>query len=762
MKLINAILIFQALLFPHGKDTSTTEVKSIAVFGGNEIALTTHPFCEYPDIAIDNSDNIFVVFTEMSDRSERVVAYRLKDTVKEKEFILSADSGNEFNPRISPLNKGGAVVVWAAKRNGNWDIFLRKIIADELSSEIKITNDEDVDLNPAIAVADDGTVFVVWERIEKGVFQIAHRSLKGDNISEIEFLSSGKNMSLRPTILFSKNKNLFVAWDEMSNGNYSVKLRKKKQTWLEEILVSAHYGFNQSPALAENKKGELFVVWSSDVNHHGEIEFNNWLHYRILTGEKFSAISTFAQVGDMKKLGEDQALEFPTLLFDQRDNLMIFSRPAQDFYLQFFNGKKLSELYSFGVKGWGGRGYHVRAAINSKGEIFSARRDLKNIALHKFFPKAITYSYPTAKIKLASDKISFIESNDEPQIRIKDDYKIVYGDIHQHSALSDGRGTIDECYTRSKYRYKYDFAALSDHEWFTQNLLLPSEWEWIKIIGKYFDSPTFITFAGYEWTTPRVPTGFGHKNVYFDDWSRPIFSFKFDAKTSLNLFQLLKENNAIAFPHHIGWSGIDWENHDEKAQPNFELVSTHGAFEFIGNEPIMHRGVMPGNFIQDGLAKGLKFGLIGSSDGHGLRWHHGVGRKEDEWQTGLTGALVNEVTKAEIFNALKSRRVFATSGAKIQIKFYINGNVMGTEFAASTPPEISFEALGTEKIHKVILVKNNSDYLQWGKDINDGRGVRGKFIDENIGEGASYYYLRIIQENGEMAWSSPIWVNYKK
>jgi hypothetical protein len=27
--------------------------------------------------------------------------------------------------------------------------------------------------------------------------------------------------------------------------------------------------------------------------------------------------------------------------------------------------------------------------------------------------------------------------------------------------------------------------------------------------------------------------------------------------------------------------------------------------------------------------------------------------------------------------------------------------------------------------------------------------------------GVSFYYVRVMQRDGQMAWSSPIWVNYK-
>ena len=39
-----------------------------------------------------------------------------------------------------------------------------------------------------------------------------------------------------------------------------------------------------------------------------------------------------------------------------------------------------------------------------------------------------------------------------------------------------------------------------------------------------------------------------------------------------------------------------------------------------------------------------------------------------------------------------------------------------------------------------------------------GREVRFNYEDAPGGPGESYYYVRVIQTNEQMAWSSPIWV----
>ncbi len=446
--------------------------------------------------------------------------------------------------------------------------------------------------------------------------------------------------------------------------------------------------------------------------------------------------------------------------------LWIFGRPSQGFYVQCVKDDHHSPLYQLSVDGWGGRGQYAKPILGKDGLIYSIRRDIKYIYLNRFSTNItpLDIDHDVQQINFSDKKLKAFPiqvNDDDTKLKLPDSMQIVYGDIHQHSSLSDGRGTIDQCYTRSKYILHYDFAALTDHEWFTANLLTPSEWDRIKIIGQQFYEPgKFITYAAYEWTTPRLPKGFGHKNVFFLNWDKPIFSFDSAASNTKDLFKLLKVNNAIAIPHHIGWTGTDWDNHDLDVQPDVEIVSTHGAFEYMGNEPIRHRGGMPGNFVQDGLMKGLKFGLIGSSDGHGLRFHHGVGRKDNEWQTGLTGVIVKNKTKQEIFGALKERRVFATSGTKIQINFKINEEWMGKEIDIKTPPKINFEVLGSSKIEYAILVRDNKNLIYLGKDLHEGRGVRTEYIDKDLTAGEHWYYIRIIQDDGEMAWSSPIWINY--
>jgi hypothetical protein len=515
--------------------------------------------------------------------------------------------------------------------------------------------------------------------------------------------------------------------------------------------------------VAVDSKNTVTVAWYSNIHPSGYLEEIPWIYLRQLRDGKLCEIYCLAEAGDWHKSGEDQGFEFPQLIFDRRDRLWIFGRPSQGFFVQCIDKGLKSALYRFEPEGWGGRGQLVKPILNKQGKILSIRRDLRYIFLNQFFPDSVELTMadslqPINADMMLSERLRQRYAPSTLQMELPDNYQLILGSIHQHSALSDGMGTYDQGFTRSLYCFNQDFAAISDHDWFVGNAILPSEWDWMQIIDREFNQQEKITFPAYEWTTPRVPIGFGHKNIYYPNWGAPIFRFNLDIKQSRILFDSLRQYQGIAIPHHVGWTGVDWENHDEEIQPVMEIVSTHGAFEYMGNEPIPHRGGIPGNFIQDGLAKGLKFGLIGGSDGHGLKWHHGISRQESEWETGLMIAIVREKSSEGLFEAIRKRRVYATTGAVIEIDFRMNQHWMGESMVLAHDPEILINVIGTNRLYYVILLKDNQPIVYLGKDRLEGRGVRKTYIDENLEPGVHWYYLRVIQEDGQMAWTSPIWV----
>ena len=119
--------------------------------------------------------------------------------------------------------------------------------------------------------------------------------------------------------------------------------------------------------------------------------------------------------------------------------------------------------------------------------------------------------------------------------------------------------------------------------------------------------------------------------------------------------------------------------------------------------------------------------------------------------------LAEELTREAVWDAMKKRRVYATTGARILIDFTINGQMIGEELTLSRKevPALKFRVVGTDSIKKINIVRDNKDIYSIAPKSDTARLT---FVDREKRSGVSFYYLRVTQEDGHIAWSSPIWV----
>jgi hypothetical protein len=83
--------------------------------------------------------------------------------------------------------------------------------------------------------------------------------------------------------------------------------------------------------------------------------------------------------------------------------------------------------------------------------------------------------------------------------------------------------------------------------------------------------------------------------------------------------------------------------------------------------------------------------------------------------------------------------------------------MIGEELALSRKevPALKFRVVGTDSIKKIDIVRDNKDIYSIAPKSGSARLT---FVDREKRNGVSFYYLRITQEDGHVAWSSPIWV----
>ncbi|UCE10735.1 MAG: CehA/McbA family metallohydrolase, partial [Candidatus Thorarchaeota archaeon] len=393
-------------------------------------------------------------------------------------------------------------------------------------------------------------------------------------------------------------------------------------------------------------------------------------------------------------------------------------------------------------------------------------------------------------------------------------YEVFYGDIHIHSGLSrcfrhgpfrkrfsfkgDDRelniATIDECYRYAREESEFDFAALADHDFHMSD----SDWELAKRKAAEFHEPgRFVTFSAFEWTS----SAYGHYNVYYLTEDQPLFrcvpfgtqASRERGMTPAQLWRHLEENRAqaITIPHHVAVTHfpLEWDFYSPNLEPVVEITSVWGNFEFNGN-PGQGKlsDSLPGYFVQDALSRGYKLGIVGGSDNHwgtpgsasprpltqkrrkvlGTLYPEknplGMGIEEIGRNTlgdGFTAVLAEELTRKSIMDALKRRRCYATTCAKIVLDFHVDGHPMGEEYTISDPkayPEILAHVEGTQDIERIDLVKNGTTlYSQRGRSQKESLS----YMDDQVTSANNYYYIRVVQADRRMAWSSPVWVTWK-
>jgi hypothetical protein len=62
---------------------------------------------------------------------------------------------------------------------------------------------------------------------------------------------------------------------------------------------------------------------------------------------------------------------------------------------------------------------------------------------------------------------------------------------------------------------------------------------------------------------------------------------------------------------------------------------------------------------------------------------------------------------------------------------------------------------GTATIKRITLVRNEKDYQAWEPNT---KTHSQSYTDDKMEPGENRYYLRVEQVDGNMAWSSPVWV----
>lgn len=505
-----------------------------------------------------------------------------------------------------------------------------------------------------------------------------------------------------------------------------------------------------APAVCADDDGAWVAFHHNLREDNGQTDLAKWIAVRRVEGERVLEPAGDMTDRDRDLAGEEQSFEFPSLARGVDGALTLFGRGSHRFYRQDLTAKGFGPRVGIDSGDWGCRGRGVAAVKRPDGQLVVAYRARKGVEI-AVMPPAVG-APPLKEAVIEPPCVSVVlPKRRAPDPAATDGRMTLFGDIQQHSAHSDGIGSADEPYLRGRYTYGDDFAALTDHESFLGKRIGPGEWSYLQAVADRHDEPgEFVTIIAYEWTGKMHP-GPGHKVVYLPTTGHDIVS-RDDVPSGRDLVAKIVDQGAFTGPHHIGWTGADLEAHRPDAQPVWEICSCHGCYEHP-EHPLGQRGDLRDQMVDAALRSGLRFGFIANSDSHGLLYHHGECRKRDPFRTGLTAVQATARTREAIFEAIRARRCYATSGAKILLDLRVGDMPMGSELPERGPHPAVATASGEHSLARLELVGPDGVVAV----VERTAGT----LELRAEASAPYVYARAVQENGEMAWSSPVFMGPK-
>lgn len=214
-----------------------------------------------------------------------------------------------------------------------------------------------------------------------------------------------------------------------------------------------------------------------------------------------------------------------------------------------------------------------------------------------------------------------------------------------------------------------------------------------------------------------------------------------------------------------------------------EMLSTHlleiyscwgNREEWGGRSSDIRLDRHPSRTCQAVLADGVVAGFAAGSNSR-----IGVGRDAVRaeagrgFRGGLTAVFSESDSQEAIFSALRERVCYATTGHRPLVSFEIDGHETGSlvEVDRSNGHLLSERKIrsvvhGTDVIDRIEVIRNNTEVCTYR---GDGEDVEFEWVDQqDLGRIAlqrtvrgrqqtCYYYLRITQADGDIAWTSPIW-----
>ena len=754
-----------------------------------------------PQVAVDAEDRPWVVWSARRNDNWDLFARRFDPEAESWGKLLQLTDHRlpDINPHLTSRD-GHFALVWQGFRGRESDIFLRTFSGGSWSGQVEVSGRPGNDWNPAVAIDSRGAAWVAYDSYRNGnydVFLIAMQD--GEPVTEEMAVAKTPLFEARASVAVDGEDRVWVAW-ESGGANWGKDNGYNYKYSLPDSKTDLPCGTCFGPGLMLGAEREVEV--------------------RVFSGGRLQAPSQPLQSAFETEAG--RYVYRPQVLLDANGNPWVAAkcllgtgqtrRRGWEYRLTRYDGQ--SWISAEAIPNSKGRlSTWASSAIAADGSLWLAwptdnRRDhalTRPIRFDVYVAKVDSKASP-GRVALASPQKPSVEAApghaDEPGdlAAIRGfrtpihgrEARIVRGDLHRHTELSwDAGGTIDGSLPEF-YRYmidaaSMDFGASTDHQGGAHDY-----WWWFsqKMTDMHHLPGNYVSLFGFE---RSVNYPMGHHNVFYADRSGEVVPFfmkrrvpgylledqpvrgdqpgvippqvrdengnvvdpRVTENDTLLLFEEVRRMGGVAIAHTSATNmGTDWRFHDPKAAPVVEIFQGDRTSYERDGAPLSAKspaprdapgGYRPAGFVNNALAKGYMLGTIASSDHYSTHYSYAM-------------VYTSSFTREGILDAIRRRHTYgATDNIILEVR--MGDHFMGDRFRASEPVPMRVRVRGTGDIDYVHIIRD-------GRVVHTHRpGTQEadfQFTDANSGEGGSshYYYVRVEQGDGQVAWGSPMWVDF--
>ena len=356
-----------------------------------------------------------------------------------------------------------------------------------------------------------------------------------------------------------------------------------------------------------------------------------------------------------------------------------------------------------------------------------------------------------------------------------DGYNVYFGQLHSHTNLSDGAGSVDQAFSHASNVANLDFLAVTDHSnsfesstytaGIAQNAMSNTSWAAGKnaamaiTASKIANSDNltdpasfFLGIYAYEMTWSD---GAGHMNTFntpgFENRNNPIFNNKTQSLTDPSglaayYSKLTTVSGSISQFNHPGSTFGDFYDFANYSAANDARIT---LLEVGNGEGAVHQtGYFPSySYYTRALDKGWHVAPTNNQDNHKGLW--------GDANTARTVILATELTETSLYDAMRNRCVYATEDNDLSIVYKLNGEIMGS-ILDTAPAQVNITARISDptdaSIGTVEVIVNGG--LVAASTVVTGNSQLVSFTLDND---YTYYYLRIVQPDTDTAVTAPVW-----